>query len=103
MLLFLHIPDFLQACSYRAPMMVREVMIFSHRFEKYGYYVCPRCQITVEREFMNYCDHCGQCLNWARYEQATIVYPGSKQRRAKAKRLGLIEKLYSKFRFGILR
>ena len=36
MILFLHIPDFLQACSYRAPMMIREVMIFSHRFEKYA-------------------------------------------------------------------
>ena len=79
MLLFWHIPDFLQACSYRAPMMVREVMIFSHRFEKYGYYVYPRCQITVEREFMNYCDRCGQRLAWRGKKQIRLIYPRQKE------------------------
>lgn len=41
------------------------------------YYVCPRCQITLEREFMPFFDRCGQHLDWRNYKKATIVYPGT--------------------------
>ena len=36
--------------SYRLQMHVTEVMVFP---DGNGYYVCPRCHITVEREFMS--------------------------------------------------
>jgi len=28
------------------------------------YYICPGCGIFLEREFVHYCDSCGQKLNW---------------------------------------
>ncbi len=87
---FLSIQELTHACSYRCPMLVRELMVFPARSECYSYYVCPRCQITMEREFMRYCDRCGQCLNWSQYERAKIIYPGSKQRGARAKHLSPI-------------
>lgn len=38
-------------------------------------HVCPRCHITLEREFLAYCDRCGQHLGWKGYRNAKIVYP----------------------------
>jgi predicted amidophosphoribosyltransferase len=26
--------------------------------------VCPRCQLTIERDYQGFCDRCGQCLEW---------------------------------------
>ena len=37
------------------------------------HYICPRCGITMEREFMSYCDRCGQCLGWKHYKKAVII------------------------------
>ncbi len=62
--------------SYRKVMLVNEVMVFDTWFGKTGYYVCPRCKITMEREFMSFCDRCGQKLDWKYYRKAKKVYPG---------------------------
>lgn len=62
--------------SYRKGMLVTEVMVFETWFRKTGYYVCPHCKITMDREFMPFCDRCGQKLNWGKYRKAKIVYPG---------------------------
>lgn len=35
--------------------------------------VCPRCKITVEREYMHFCDRCGQKLGWRNYKAALIL------------------------------
>ena len=59
--------------SYRLQMHVTEVMVFP---DGNGYYVCPRCHITVEREFMSFCDRCGQHLGWKGYKTARKIYPG---------------------------
>lgn len=61
--------------SYRLQMPVAEVMGFP---DGNGYYVCPRYHITVEREFMSFCDRCGQHLDWKGYKKAKIVYPGQR-------------------------
>ena len=37
--------------------------------------VCPRCKTTMEREYMAYCDRCGQCLDWRGLKKAQVVYP----------------------------
>ena len=58
--------------SYRLQMPITEVMIFPNG---YAYYVCPRCHITVEREFMTYCNRCGQRLGWKNYKKAKAIYP----------------------------
>lgn len=78
--------NLLLALSYRRPMLIRELMVFPNMRPMDSYYVCPRCQTTLDREFVKYCDRCGQCLDWKKYEQAKIVYPGRKKRGAKAVR-----------------
>ena len=59
--------------EYRMDLPVNEVMVFPNGD---AYYVCPRCDITLEREFMSYCDRCGQRLGWKGYKKAKVVYPG---------------------------
>ena len=34
------------------------------------YYVCPRCGITLEREYQAFCDRCGQRLDWKEIDNA---------------------------------
>lgn len=60
--------------SYRQKMPVREVRIFSSSHGKTGYYICPRCSITMERDFMSFCDRCGQRLGWKGYRKAKKIY-----------------------------
>ena len=55
--------------SYRQPMQVTQV----RQYQTTAYYICPRCGVTMEREFMYYCDRCGQCLDWRHYKKAVIV------------------------------
>lgn len=63
--------------SYRLGMRVTEVMIFdSSVYGKTGYYVCPRCKVTMERQFVSFCDRCGQHLDWDEYHRAKVVYSG---------------------------
>ena len=63
--------------SYRFPMAVAELMVFSSFCGSTAYYVCPRCRITMEREYQSYCDRCGQRLDWTNCQNARIVYPGT--------------------------
>ena len=67
--------ELLSALTYRCPMRVRELMVFDYGTHTDGYYVCPRCRITIEREFMKYCDRCGQCLDWSRHDWTKVVRP----------------------------
>ena len=60
--------------SYRMPMMVRDAMLFPHFPNPDIYYHCPRCQKLLDREFMSYCDCCGQCLDWRDYRKARRTY-----------------------------
>lgn len=66
----------LMLANYRVPMPVTELMVFPNCTGYPAYYVCPRCRITMEREYMNFCDRCGQRLDWHSCEHAKIVYPG---------------------------
>ena len=50
-----------EAVSYRIPLAVYQVREYSHS----GCYpICPRCGIGLEREYMSFCDRCGQRLSW---------------------------------------
>ncbi|MCD7756151.1 MAG: hypothetical protein LUJ09_07490 [Firmicutes bacterium] len=53
--------------SYRQAMPVTAMRIYRGGD---GYYVCPRCGVSLEREFMAYCDRCGQCLGWEQHHRA---------------------------------
>ena len=60
--------------TYRVPMMVKDMVSFYHFPEDNVYYRCPRCQELLPREFMAYCDRCGQCLDWREYRKAKCTY-----------------------------
>ena len=60
--------------KYRMEVPVTEVRVF---LSGDAYYICPRCGITLEREFMSYCDRCGQHLGWRNYGKAKVVYPNN--------------------------
>ena len=53
-----------EALSYRLTMAVTEA--FKSR-EGYGCPICPRCRITLEREYQAYCDRCEQAFDWKKY------------------------------------
>ena len=54
---------------FRLPMLISQFRVY----EDFAYYICPRCEATIEREFMAYCDRCGQCLCWRHYKKADIM------------------------------
>ena len=61
--------DIEDAVSYRIPQFVTEVLRFKDGNE---YPVCPRCEITLDREYQAFCDRCGQALSWELFGDATI-------------------------------
>ena len=64
---------------FRMPMQVREIRCFYGAGDLAGHFtgfpLCPRCSITMEREYQSYCDRCGQCLDWENLEKAVILFP----------------------------
>ena len=63
-----------QSDTYRQPMPVTQRTVFSHAGK--DYYICPRCNVTLDREFVSYCDRCGQHLDWTGYKAAEVVKIG---------------------------
>ena len=72
--------------AYRIPLQVRKVIRFG---KGYTYPVCPRCDRSIEREYMRYCDRCGQHLAWDYLGEARVVNAlrFSLKRREPAKRI----------------
>lgn len=56
--------------SFRRPMPVMEIVKFRNCA---CYPRCPRCGRTLEREYMSFCDRCGQRLDWSKIGDASIV------------------------------
>ena len=57
--------------AYRRPMPVREYILYPSLFgTRSEYFLCPRCDITMEREYQSYCDRCGQRLGWRSIDKA---------------------------------
>lgn len=61
----------LTALQYRLPLPVQEVLQLTNGTR---YPICPRCELTIEREYMCYCDRCGQHLSWSQFENANVVF-----------------------------
>ena len=60
----------ISAKAFRRAMPVREAYLFRGS----GVYpVCPRCQLTFEREYQRFCDRCGQRLSWSHYSKTVVV------------------------------
>lgn len=70
------IPPFMRAISYRIPLPVTKVILYS---DDTTYPICPRCLISLEREYVSFCDRCGQKLSWDLLDHAEICYPGYKK------------------------
>lgn len=62
----------LSAVNYRVKMTV-----VSCRIDRTGYcyYVCPRCDMTLSRDYQAYCDRCGQHLGWQSIGSIRIQRP----------------------------
>lgn len=53
---------FLSLRSYRFPIPVVQVRLFNSGDV---YPICPRCRRCLNREYMAFCDCCGQKLSWS--------------------------------------
>ena len=61
----------ISAVLYRIPLPV--IAVLELRPSDY-YPICPRCDRTMDREYMNYCDRCGQCLGWGMFDFAKVIH-----------------------------
>lgn len=52
-----------QEMTFRDPLTVTNVLCLNCSFGLATFPVCPRCGITIEREYQSFCDRCGQCLD----------------------------------------
>ena len=59
---------------YRRPMAVADIRSGSRCHGAPAYPVCPRCEKTMEREYIAFCSRCGQKLDWENFQEARIVY-----------------------------
>lgn len=59
------------AIMYRVPLMVTAVLLFKNGI---AYPICPRCDCTIDREYMRFCDRCGQRLGWDMFDTAEIIH-----------------------------
>lgn len=58
-----------EAVSYRLPLPVTEIVQYANDG---CFSVCPRCRIPIERDYLNFCDRCGQKLTWSALHMARI-------------------------------
>ena len=72
--------------EYRTPLQVNKVIQLKNGDT---YPVCPRCNCSLDREYMRFCDRCGQHLQWRYRHDAQIVYSlrSPMRQRQPAKRL----------------
>jgi hypothetical protein len=66
-----------EAVSYRVPIVVSRVRYYG---DNDAYPICPRCKLTIDREYMAYCDRCGQRLDWSMIEYARVCYGGAREK-----------------------
>lgn len=53
-----------KAGTYRVPRPVRDSLLLPGGDV---YPICPRCSRSLDREFLTFCDRCGQRLSWKSY------------------------------------
>lgn len=56
--------------SFRRAMTVTQARLFP---VDGAYPVCPRCGISLEREYQRFCDRCGQRLGWGEWGRARVI------------------------------
>jgi len=58
--------------SYRVKKLICEMVSLSDG----KYYICPRCNVSLERDFQAFCDRCGQRLDWSGRRKARNIHTG---------------------------
>lgn len=61
--------EFLLSPTYRWPMQVKAICSYGRSAE---FPQCPRCGITMEREYQLFCDRCGQRLSWHGFDDVEV-------------------------------
>lgn len=61
--------------TFRLPMQVQQIRCYEGNWGLLSFPVCPRCQITMEREYQSFCDRCGQRLDWKNFDHTQIIFP----------------------------
>ena len=69
----LSLVDIYHQLTYRQPMPVLQIRCFCFSGRTIGYPVCPRCGISMEREYQCFCDRCGQQLDWGSFKDASLI------------------------------
>lgn len=69
-------PEARNRLSPRQPMPVVQKILLPAPYGQTAFPVCPRCRVSLEREFQNFCDRCGQPLDWRQYSHAQLIFPG---------------------------
>lgn len=64
-------PSLEDTFTLNKPQPVTEIRVFRNHEQ---FPVCPRCQLTMEREYQAFCDRCGQALDWSRFPKVLIVF-----------------------------
>lgn len=67
------------ALSYRHKLRIKAVRAYQSHFGLSSFPICPRCKITMEREYQSFCDRCGQALHWKGFGKAKDVRSPSSQ------------------------
>ena len=70
-------PRRISAILYRLPLPVTKVLVL---LCEDGYPICPRCDCAMDREYMRYCDCCGQHLSWELFDYAKVIYAPRKSK-----------------------
>ena len=62
--------------AFRRPMRVTQILLLQTSSGPMGYALCPKCGVSLEREYVGFCDHCGQMLDWSSYAKASYITAG---------------------------
>ena len=65
----------LQELQYRRPATVKKIYCYQGLYGLTSVPICPTCNISMEREYQNYCDRCGQKLSWKDFSKALVILP----------------------------
>lgn len=58
-----------QSLAYRTPKQVTDIRQLAYGDQ---YAVCPGCNHLLDREYMAFCDTCGQRLSWCNFTKARV-------------------------------
>ena len=51
--------------------LITEAVVY---YDRSAYFRCPNCKTTLERDFQQYCDRCGQKLKWPSFQKVKYIY-----------------------------